>query len=104
MVVLHKITWKEFERIIQIIKEHKENKTADWYCQVLNTFKSIKKQNKNIEINITEFDFRKIATILDNWNLIIENTLPVDKEIESIANKLKKSYYQNYLKKIYDEK
>lgn len=106
MVVLKKISWKEFEKIMQIVREYKSiamkinREDGSWFDRILSLLSKVKKQRYNIEVrDLKKEDFNRITIIVDIWNgvknlMCIENRIPYDGECDKIRSKLKKAYFE----------
>lgn len=96
MVTLSKITWQDFQKIIQVLEEYKSQKKDDeWFNEILISLKKVEKQAYNIEVNgLKKEDLHKIAIVLDMWNVTNENDY--DEENDKISSKLQKTYFKNF--------
>ena len=102
MTTLSKITWQDFQRVIQIVKEYRVvvmESGADgfWFDEILNLFSKVKKQNYNIEVNgLKKEDLHKITVIVDMWNAVKSSDICYNKENDKISSKLQKAYFKNF--------
>lgn len=113
MVVLHKITWKEFEKIIQILKDYKpiamqmNHEDGAWFNRMVSLLSSVKKQPFNVEIiDLKKEDVSRIAAIVDMWNIVknpisTEDKAPHDDESDGISNKLQRAYFKTFNEHVY---
>lgn len=117
MVIFHKITWKEFEKIIQTLKDYEKiiqtlkdykpgaievnHKDSSWFDNILTHSSKVKKQHYNIEVgNLSKEDFSRITVIVDMWNVIknpgAENRISYDSECDVISSKLQRAYFSTF--------
>lgn len=99
MVILHKITWQEFEKIKQILEKYKiklaslENKSS-WVEKSIPLFSQTTKQPYNVEVKgIQKEDLARLAAILDMWNVINSNN---DDSCEAVSSKLQRAYFKEF--------
>jgi|GEM_PF-2324174 len=113
MVVFDKITWKEFEKIIQILKDYKpraieiNHEDGSWFDTVLTLFSKVKKQHYNIDVgDLSKEDFSRITVIVDMWNVVknplgTENRIPYDDECDVISSKLQRTYFNHFKEHVF---
>ena len=109
MVLLDKITWKEFERIIQILKDYKPIATVreedTWFERVIPLLSRVRKVPYNIEVDeLGKEDFCRIAVIVDMWNAVRPQTIPYDRECDEVSSKLQRAYFKTYNESIFPQK
>jgi hypothetical protein len=102
MVLLHKLTWKEFEKIIQIIKDYKPIAISlggdnTWFEGVTSLLSRVRKVPYNIEVgDLEKEDFRRIAVIVDMWNAVRPQTISYDSECDEVSSKLQRAFFKTY--------
>jgi hypothetical protein len=111
MVILHKITWLEFEKIIQILKNYKPKKIEinkgdeSWFNEILFIFSKVKKQPYNIEIeDLKKEDLSRITAIVDMQNVIknpIKTKINYNYEYDKISSKLQRAYFKIFNESIF---
>lgn len=109
MVILHKITWQEFEKIIQTLKEylkgtrHKQaEETITSINKALTLFSKVNNQHYNIKVdNLKEKEFRIVGRIINMWNVAKDNKIPYDKEYDVISSKLRRAYFKTFNKTLF---
>jgi hypothetical protein len=113
MVLLVKITWKEFEKIIQILKSYKQfamkinNEDGVWFDKIVFLLSKTLKQPFNVEVpDLEKEDCRRIVVIVDMWNIVknslcFENRTPYDYETDKISRKLQGAYFQAFSDHVY---
>ena len=116
MAVLHKITWKEFEKISQILKDYKpiamemnNKEDSSWFDRMLALLPKAKKKPYNIEVeNLEKEDFNRITVIVDMWNAVkytigIKNIVPYDGECDQISSKLQRAYFKIFNERVFSD-
>ncbi|MFC1686796.1 hypothetical protein ACFL0E_00370 [Nanoarchaeota archaeon] len=91
MVTLSKITWRDFQKIIDILEEYGSQE------EIVCILKKVEKQAYNIEVNdLKKEDLHKITVIVDMWNITKGNEQNYDEEYDKIGSKLQKAYFKNF--------
>ena len=96
-MILNKITWEEFEKIIQILKSYKlmAKKNKEWFDKIIPLLEKVEKQNYNIKVeNLDVEDFERVTWIVDGWNELKNvcddsvERIPYDVDCDAISRKL----------------
>ena len=80
MTTLYKITWKEFEKIIQALKGYRLKKVQKdddclWLDRILTFLSEVKNQPYNIDVGgLKKNDFKKVALLMDLKNVMEDGT------------------------------
>jgi hypothetical protein len=109
MVILQKITWKEFERIVHIIKNyesvaiaHGEDKTA--YDRILRRLTTVTKQPYNIDVEgLEKEELRAITVVVDMWNVINLQSVPYDDNCDIVSGKLQRAFFRIYGERVFQK-
>ena len=111
--MLHKITWKEFEKIGQVIIDYKplaaQAKNDEWFDHMSSLFSKVKKQPYNVDVDgLEKKDFIRMATIIDMWNVVknpveMNNKTPYDGECDVISSKLQRAYFKEFNEQVFHE-
>jgi methionine synthase II (cobalamin-independent) len=114
MVIFHKITWKEFEKIIQILGAYKIKATkinhedGSWFDNILANFSEVKKQPYNPDVgDLSKKDFNRITVIIDVWNAaknpIGAENIAYDDECDVISSKLQRAYFKTFNEHVFPD-
>lgn len=98
MIVLTKITWQDFQKIIQLIQEYNNSE----FDSLLEILKHTKKQACNIKVdNFSKENLYKIIVIVDMWNTISNEDY--NKDYDLISSKLQKAYFKTFNEYVFPE-
>ena len=115
MVVFNKVTWKEFEKIIQILKDYKpraihiNHEDGSWFDNILTFLSKVKKQHYNIDVgDLSKKDFSRITVIVDMWNVVknpidAKTRIPYDDECDIISSKLQRAYFKTFNEQVFPD-
>ena len=93
MTTLKDITWKEFQKIIEILEFYRERGTENLES-MLEAMRSALRTSHNIEADIRKEDFREMIVCVDAYNVL--QTGKFDKSIEKICSKLQRAFFRAY--------